>query len=384
MTPFDRFRQTRFFASLDGLRCLSIIAVLAYHAFGYRSAGTFWHSGYYGVDLFFAISGFLITTLLLRERDQTGGLNLQAFYARRSLRIFPLYYATLAVYVALVWLSQRDTARGHDFLHNLPAFITYTTNWFIDTDATGTIFFFAWSLAVEEQFYLLWPAAEKYLPRGLRTVALLLIFGVGLAAGGTWLHGEHIRSTALVIYRSLSPALVGGVIVAHLLHSRRSYEWLHRWLGQRWSSPALLALVGLVVAVDAHNGLGVKLLMPCLVAACVLQENHGLAPFLQWRPAAFVGRISYGVYLFHMLGVNLAKATLAGLHWENDAALLGLSLSITVALAAASFQYFEAWFLQFKPKFTAVPVPPTYVDENRVPGDLPAPTGHLLPVEVPA
>src|SRR5579862_2132540 len=109
---YDAYRQARFFSSLDGLRCLSILAVIWHHT-GIRTGGVHLaEAGYLGVDLFFAISGFLITTLLLREKEQCGQISLKAFYLRRSLRIFPLYYTIIVVYLIAVWAIDRNTIAG--------------------------------------------------------------------------------------------------------------------------------------------------------------------------------------------------------------------------------------------------------------------------------
>lgn len=133
------FLLSRFFGSLDGLRCLSILAVVLHH-----SAGT--HGAFsrldLGVSLFFAISGFLITTLLLRERDGRGDISLTGFYVRRSLRIFPLYYAVLGLYILLVFFTERDARVRSEFFHHLPAFLTYTSNWFVSLEGR-VIFYFA-------------------------------------------------------------------------------------------------------------------------------------------------------------------------------------------------------------------------------------------------
>src|SRR4051812_6025192 len=155
MTPsHDSFRRTRVFASLDGLRCVSILGVIWFHTTA-RSGGLA-GSGFLGVELFFAISGFLITTLLLREAETRGRVSLKAFYLRRTLRIFPLYYVVLGAYVVLAWQFEHGPA-GAIFWRNLPSYLTYTSNWFVRLDSVRTIFYFAWSLATEEQFYLFWP-----------------------------------------------------------------------------------------------------------------------------------------------------------------------------------------------------------------------------------
>jgi peptidoglycan/LPS O-acetylase OafA/YrhL len=125
----EEFLRTRIFPGLDGLRCLSIVLVVAYHVSGMHSG--FLGRGYLGVALFFSISGFLITSLLLRERESHGHISLARFYGRRSLRIFPLYYAVLAAYVVLTLVFEKGAEERADFFANLPAFLSYTSNWFV-------------------------------------------------------------------------------------------------------------------------------------------------------------------------------------------------------------------------------------------------------------
>jgi peptidoglycan/LPS O-acetylase OafA/YrhL len=110
---FARFRKTGYFPSLDGLRCLAIVPVVWHHSTPYPYAGLLGR-GPLGVDLFFAISGFLITTLLLRERDQAAGVSVRRFYVRRAARIFPLYYAVLGLTAlrGLALVARGPTARS--------------------------------------------------------------------------------------------------------------------------------------------------------------------------------------------------------------------------------------------------------------------------------
>jgi hypothetical protein len=111
MASYERVQKTRFFPSMDGLRCLSILAVLAFHC-QIPVPGYLGQAGFLGVRLFFVISGLLITTLLLRERDSNGVISLKSFYIRRTLRIFPLYYAVLALFALSVLAFDRHTPEG--------------------------------------------------------------------------------------------------------------------------------------------------------------------------------------------------------------------------------------------------------------------------------
>src|SRR5437764_5780551 len=104
------YLNTKYFGALDGLRCISILMVIGFHC--QLTCTRFFHTGQYGVSLFFVISGFLITTLLLREQMTSGQISLKQFYIRRTLRIFPLYYATLIIYIGLVFLTSHGPERG--------------------------------------------------------------------------------------------------------------------------------------------------------------------------------------------------------------------------------------------------------------------------------
>jgi len=149
-TAYDQFRGVRFFGSLDGLRAASILGVIWFHTwygttyFDALQRIPVLREGFFGVDVFFAISGFLITTLLLREREKDGKISLRDFYVRRGLRIWPLYYAMLGLYVVLVLLVEHHTDRGRAFFHFLPSYLTYTYTWFgPGSGQPGAIFNFA-------------------------------------------------------------------------------------------------------------------------------------------------------------------------------------------------------------------------------------------------
>ena len=348
---YAAFRDGRHFGSLDGLRALSVIAVVWHHTVGHDAAlPLLFARGAEGVTLFFAISGFLIVTLLLRERDRKGRIDLRAFYMRRVLRIFPLYFMVLALYLLLVLALERHTATGREFLHNLVYFVTYTSNWFVALDGR-VIFYFAWSLAAEEQFYLLWPSVQRFVtPR--RALAVMLGF-IAVVAGLQWAPppGGGALGLAYTIVTNVPLAICFGVVLAHLLHHRRGHEGL-RWLfGWRVSSLVFAALL-LWVLGSGRSDLAVHLSAALLVGACVYREDHWLAPLLRWRVLAFVGSVSYGVYLLHMLVKNVVVKALAhsGLP-SNNVLVFVLTAAGAVAVAAISFSYFESYFLRWKARY---------------------------------
>lgn len=345
----EDYRRTRFFPSLDGLRCVSILAVMAFHAFGVES-GRLLAKGYLGVSLFFTISGFLITTLLLREHAVTGTISLRRFYLRRVLRIFPLYYAVLGLYVVLVWWMERDSPEGQQFFQNLPAFLTLTSNWFVPLYDEGhyrIIFVFAWSLATEEQFYLIWPLV-LWAGRGGWSPVAFLVGMIALPLGVGWaVEREHLDPQGLGtrIVQGIALPIYLGCLGAYLLHWRRSFELVWRVLGHAWSAPLAVVLLLASLLVERIPYGAQSLAMAVLVIACCIRQDHPLAPVLTQRAVVYVGTISYGLYLLHMLALNVTRLLVPG-----PGGLLTFLVMLAIATLAAglSYRFFERPFLALK------------------------------------
>lgn len=344
-----QFRAMHRFDALDGLRALSVIAVVWHHTSGVSQPAVA-TKGYLGVHFFFAISGFLITTLLVREHQAARRISLGKFYARRALRIFPLYYATLLLYIALVAATRRNTPDGHQFFHHLPAFASYTSNWFVDlAHGNTTTFYFAWSLATEEQFYLLWPPLlvvalavgrnKIWLPLAVLVVLVTVSQGFGLVADTTALPGRIPASLSLPILLASAVALV--------MSTPRGFGVVAAVLGWVWSAPAAAVLLILAVAADAPQQLVQCLMVAVVVSTCLVPWTP-LHPILSWRPLAFIGVISYGVYLLHMLCANVARRAL---HVDDGMLLFAATLMLVTALAYLSFRFFETPMLKLKRRF---------------------------------
>ena len=353
----QEFQRTRFFPGLDGLRCLSIVLVVAYHVSGVHTG--FLGRGYLGVALFFAISGFLITTLLLREQDSHGQISLGRFYARRSLRIFPLYYAVLGIYTLLVLFAEKGAEEKAEFFSNLPAFLTYTSNWFVALEANNPdkriIFYFAWSLATEEQFYLLWPGVMRTLRK-----AGAVLFMTGLLAISVWAPwametGRLDGSLLWVrILASFAPPICMGCLAALAVHSREGFGWVYRVLGHAWVPPVALAAVVAAVAANGTPFWLTSVLMTALVVSSCIRTKHALMPLLTFSWARYIGTVSYGIYLLHMLAFNLVRRLLPD---QGFAVYFVLTMALSVLLAGLSFRYFESWFLRLKDRLGAGPAP---------------------------
>ncbi|MEE9391169.1 MAG: acyltransferase [Planctomycetota bacterium] len=345
---FDAFRKTKRFGSLDGLRCLSVLAVLWHHS-GLNVDCALFHRGQLGVHLFFAISGFLITSLLIRESEQYGEISLSKFYMRRSLRIFPLYYAVLLVYVIVVAVMEQGSSAGERFFGNLPAYATYTSNWFVDLVSNDrVIFYFAWSLAVEEQFYLTWPWIERF-ARPLTKMTLLFgLMGIVMANHFNLLHNIlPADSVGHRILWSIAPCILFGVLIAHLIHTRSGFAALNALFGRYWSAPTTLLTVVVVASIEPGGQIWeyvVYLCLAALVVSCVIREDNGLSRMLHLRPLVRMGTVSYGIYLMHMLCFNASRILGAGIGVENAWALWISGVLMTYIVAELSFATFERYF----------------------------------------
>lgn len=340
MTDHALYLQQRRFGSLDGLRALSIIAVIWHHTQPqWARESRFAYIGSEGVTLFFAISGFLITTLLLRERRRTGKVDLRAFYVRRSLRIFPLYYSVLIIYVFAVLLMERDSAAGREFFRNLPYFVTYTSNFFVELKE-HVIFYFSWSLAAEEQFYLLWPPLLGMAMVARRAAWPLFIVLTGCVTAQ--LMGSSFLGKVPV-------AIVSGALLAVTLDSPTGYRAMTLALRYRIMPLAILVALALVLSLKSIPEFVSHMLFAALVGSCVISEQHVLSKVLGCRPVAFVGMISYGMYLFHMLCKNAAVLVLPGIGLQSGGlGLFPVTLGITAIVAAVSFRYYESIFMNVK------------------------------------
>ena len=214
----EAFQRTSYFTALDCLRAVSILLVLLHHV-PPLPAGSLWRTlqenGRYGVAFFFAISGFLICTLFLREERRTGRVQLAKFYGRRAVRLLPLYYVVLALQAALVFGAHQYTPENQElFRAKLPAYLAYYANWL--PTATAGPFFCAWSLAAEEQFYLVFGLLFVLVRRralvGVAAGALLLKAAVYAAFGNV----DTLSPWWRVIF-SYQEAILWGVLLAFAL-----------------------------------------------------------------------------------------------------------------------------------------------------------------------
>lgn len=364
---YRRFRETRFFGSLDGLRALSILGVIWFHSwfltpqFGFISKTPLLRDGPFGVDIFFTISGFLITTLLLRERARTGTISLRNFYIRRALRILPLYYGVLLLYTVLVAIVMRGSAQGRLFFRYLPSYATFTYTWFGPAPGQPVPpFNLAWSLATEEQFYLFWPLVLFLTRRAWPAVCMAALIALSVTARFAGV--VHAPPLAARIAASISVPICLGALLALLLDDSQLFSAAYRVLGHKASAP--LALLAMLVALGASGPLGPEgwkiawATLPALIGACVIREDNGLAPLLRLRLLATIGVLSYGMYLFNTLVIRATLPALSRMRLGHPLFLFPVVVVLTAAVEWACYHYYESFFLALKQRFSKLqPLP---------------------------
>jgi peptidoglycan/LPS O-acetylase OafA/YrhL len=342
------------FKTLDGLRCLCIMAVLWHH-------GPIWGAmtgapillgrGFLGVDFFFVLSGFLITTLLLRETARNGRFSLGNFYRRRILRIIPVYFFVVTAVSAYFVLVKGEWA----YAELVPYYFLFLAN-FLTTDIP--LLAPTWSLSVEEQYYLVWPLLLMVLPGRLVLPVLAALVALNVAGIMGVLSALGLSSLDLGPLRialpnaTYAPILMGSAL-AVLLHDRRGFAALFTLLGHR-SAPVvlLILLVGLAAVLPADlrglPNLAIHLAMTACLASLVVREDHQLAPILSWRPAARVGTISYGIYLYHLIALHGVTALTS--HFDVSAPWLGLLtyIALSIVISEVSYRTLETWFQRLR------------------------------------
>ncbi|MGM7698601.1 acyltransferase family protein [Microbacterium sp. A84] len=332
-----RYLSTSRFVPLDGLRAVAIMLVFLAHL----SYSEVWAkvSGGAGVTVFFVISGFIITTLLLREDDRNGRVSLKAFYIRRVFRIYPLYLTVFAAYFLMIVVLGIASAREQLFLNAAPWYlfgfpeIVQLTN--VDGQAP---FSQAWSIGIEEKFYLVWPLVGFVLLRKRLMPSLLFLFAFGVMF--TLIGFGYPVSKVLQPYVQI----IFGVLLAFALHHRASFVWISRIFGRAWVAN-LLALATVACLLLRTISLGHPFYVPygflitVTLAAILTAPESGVSRLLSVRPLLFLGMISYSFYLTHGFVLNALEAVLPTrlLNWLD----LPVGFPLAVLVAWVSYRLVE-------------------------------------------
>lgn len=350
---------------LDILRFGAFLMVFIFHATGEKFASVC-APGAFGVDLFFTLSAYLITEILLREQRRTGTFNLGAFYMRRALRIWPLYF----VFLLLTFLFAQPLLGTEDFPWSARVmFIFFVGNWqFLLGRPVRTIASLLWSVCVEEQFYLTWPLLLRRWGQKLPWI------GAGLLLISTayrlllYLHGPFARPIDTYwknTFVHMDPIVIGSLLAFVLKGKAPSLSGTIRlcvgtggilgiltagWFGAPYGGRALLTYPLAAVSCGA-------------ILISVLRPMTARKPGMFGRSRIHLGRISYGLYVFHAACLVYAtKIALAG-HLPAEWLLRRTgAFLLTVLAAECSYRFLELPFLRLKRRFSAVESSPVSPD----------------------
>jgi peptidoglycan/LPS O-acetylase OafA/YrhL len=312
-----RAAQLIYRPDIDGLRAIAVLAVLIFHAFP-----DVLPSGFVGVDIFFVISGYLITSILLRQLA-IGQFSIAHFYAQRIKRIFPALTLVLTFCLCVGWVALtsgeyrqlgRYTAGGAAFLNN---FLFWKDAGYFDTAAVTKPLLHLWSLAIEEQFYLLWPIllwlAHKMSDKARAKAVLILIL---LASSLWWSYHLIARQTSADLtadfYSPLSRAweLALGALLAHI-NQRRAEQAMHERTSNFFAAAGGILLIASFALIDHNSAFpGLWALLPTLGAASLIAAGSPskLNQYvLASRPLVWIGLISYPLYLWHWPLLTFAR-----------------------------------------------------------------------------
>jgi peptidoglycan/LPS O-acetylase OafA/YrhL len=351
-----------YYPALDGLRGLAILLVVVYHNFGFINVFLF---GWLGVDLFFVLSGFLITDILLASVGEKNFL--RNFFVRRMLRIFPLYYLALVLFLLII-PRLVETFNVDYYRQNQVWLWTYLQNWLyiFKNPNPNNVLNHLWSLAVEEQFYLLWPFVILLIkkPRYLLVIVCLVLVGVlGLRV---WVWKNQVADFAyfnLYTFTRIDGICIGCIVALLLRIDRR---FLSRY------TPAIVLFFALLnfafffinrsydfgfpyLALAGYTTFA--MIFGLLVNEAVTRQTKLINSILSISFLRFFGRISYGLYIFHWpLYILLTPWLIGQLTATVPASWLQFSVSlaatvIAIAVSWLSFNFYERPFLKIKERF---------------------------------
>jgi peptidoglycan/LPS O-acetylase OafA/YrhL len=357
---------------LNGLRFIAALLVIIDHTELFKSylgLPILWANSYsaylvaFGVSIFFVLSGFLITYLLLEELKQ-GPIQIKHFYLRRILRIWPLYYLLVLLgffvipYLSFFQIPQYSSEMS-DSLDRFLLFFGLAANVAFVYFPTVAFANILWSVAVEEQFYLFWPHVIKIKQKLLWIMLFLLVGYLALK----FYAGNLDRQLELLVIRTRFSAMIIGGIGAYLVFTKHA---LIRYVYARMTQVLLLLVFGLLLldrvdfkSLELFQDEFLSLVVCGLILNIATNPNSILK--LEQSLLNYFGKISYGLYVYHLFAVVIVLKFLPSVlslqewsPWVSYPVSLGLILLLTTGISHLSYKYFESYFLRKKAKFSKV------------------------------
>ncbi|HET9692154.1 MAG TPA: acyltransferase [Acidimicrobiales bacterium] len=367
-----RLRTGGHVKSLDGLRAFAVLSVLAYHLDFIqpaRSSLLHPHGGYLGVDVFFALSGYLITTLLIAEWDRRNHIKFRGFYARRALRLYPAMLVLLLV-VGLLCAHWSAFWWAPKTIGVIPWVLTYSANWGVALHGSnvwaGTLAN-TWSLAVEEQFYLVWPVICLVLLKVVRRRGVLAVGCLAAAGLEMWwrwhlaAHGASYTRLYNATDTHSDGLLIGCALAFFLATIPPLTDRDARWRHLARAAGLCGAAAGVWLYLYANEGPHWLWYVPATAAATALLLGSLLTypvpiveRVLEFAPLQWVGKRSYGLYLWH-LSVIVMASSLGPWSWKTPTPAYRASLvAVSLAVTAVSYTLVERPFLKLKGRLSAL------------------------------
>lgn len=367
--PVNPVGQSVYYPSLDGLRFFAFFIVFLHHSLlNLQSNNSFINyflviiqkNGWVGVDLFFVLSGFLITNLLLKERKRFGNYSLKNFWIRRSLRIWPLYYLALfAGYFILPRLFFEQADIGE--LSKLPLYIAFLGNWAVAFNGYShfTNISHLWTISVEEQFYFVWPILLLFITSFKKSLAVGLVIISGAMLTRFYLSTAGIQHPGIYTNTfARMDTLAIGALLALIIHYRPGVlEKIKKFSSPKSLTVTTISLVYLLYRIYLFNpqqitqiSFGYTVIALFMVYFVVYAATHPFSRLLTFKPLVWMGKISYGLYVWHILAIGISFRLANNLNLPIFS--VPLAFGITVLIGALSYYLYEIKFLKLKAQFT--------------------------------
>lgn len=355
--------QRPYFVNLEGLRFFAFLLVFVSHVarFVWEDA-LFLSQGDLGVSFFFTLSGFLITYLLFFEKESIGTIHLKSFYLRRVLRIWPLYFLIFGLGI----LTASIAFENNPFIVNFNPdstwwFVAFLANfWLIAYRGMSTMLVVLWSISVEEQFYLVWPLVMQKIRTTIIPWFLFVIIVV--ATVFRFIYSENYKMVSYSTFSVMSDLAIGALLSYMAFYLPHLKEKLVTYLSA-WKIGAMyLVFLGLVILkIYAYDIIPesimplyiaiVPIIFSILFAFVIFEQNYSSSSLFKAgssRLINYFGKISYGLYMYHVLAITLAIHFLSKISIDSKVLVTVLSLVLTILLSHISYQYMEKKFLALK------------------------------------
>lgn len=374
-----------FFPNLDGLRFLSFFVVFLFHWFmtvtPYLDAASpkasetirfLFQYGSLGVNFFFVLSGFLITYLLIKEKEYTGTIHVGNFYVRRILRIWPLYYLCLVIAFIIFPMLKEMGGEVYQERVNPWYYVVFAANFeymrIWPEHPEAVLVSVLWSVAVEEQFYLTWPLILRFVPqRWYKFVfPVIILFSLVFRSFYTADTDADYAVRYFHTFSVIGDMALGGLFAYWCSFPNKFLQWV-----TNLSKPAIAFIYAGAIIVSLFKSFifpaGIPIIFERLVIGTffgliILEQNYARHSFVklgQWKWISKLGTYTYGLYCLHLLAFYIATKVVLKLGWDQrmvgtafTQVIIALPLSIIISIA--SYHFYEKWFLRLKDKFAFI------------------------------